>query len=310
MKKAGYFQRAGKRLRTNWQMLLMCAVPMLKIFIFSYIPMVGIILAFKNYQPKLGIFGSEWVGFKNFEFFFTSQDAFKVLRNTIGMSLLNMLVCTFANITVALMLYEVSKKQLLKLYQTVLFIPYFFSWVVVGLMLTVFLNQRSGLLTTLIYQLTGSKIDFYATPEAWIGFLPAISVWKGVGFNSLIYYSVLMSIDTELFEAAEIDGASRFKQIWHISIPFIKPMLCVMLILGAGGIIRSDFGLFYFATRNSSQLYEVTDTIDTYVFRALMQNSNFTMSAAVGLFQNVVGVILVMLTNFLAKRYNRDYALF
>ena len=310
MRPTGYFPRAKKRLRANGQMLLMCALPLLKIFVFSYLPMIGIVLAFKNYQPRLGIFGSPWVGLKNFEFFFTSKDAFRVLRNTVGMSVLNLAVCTFANVSVALMLYEVSRKRLLKLYQTVLFIPYFFSWVVVGLMLTVFLNQRDGLLTAFVYQLTGQRVDFYAAPRAWIAFLPAISVWKGVGFNSLIYYSVLMSIDTELFEAAQIDGATRFQQIRCISLPFLRPMLCVMLILGAGGIIRSDFGLFYFATRNSSQLYPVTDTIDTYVVRALMQNSNFTMSAAVGLFQNVVGVILVMLTNFLSKCYNRDYALF
>lgn len=183
MRPTGYFPRAKKRLRANGQMLLMCALPLLKIFVFSYLPMIGIVLAFKNYQPRLGIFGSPWVGLKNFEFFFTSKDAFRVLRNTVGMSVLNLAVCTFANVSVALMLYEVSRKRLLKLYQTVLFIPYFFSWVVVGLMLTVFLNQRDGLLTAFVYQLTGQRMDFYAAPRAWIAFLPAISVWKGVGFQ-------------------------------------------------------------------------------------------------------------------------------
>ena len=172
MRPTGYFPRAKKRLRANGQMLLMCALPLLKIFVFSYLPMIGIVLAFKNYQPRLGIFGSPWVGLKNFEFFFTSKDAFRVLRNTVGMSVLNLAVCTFANVSVALMLYEVSRKRLLKFYQTVLFIPYFLSWVMVGLMLTVFLNQRDGLLTAFVYQLTGQRMDFYAAPGPGSPFSP------------------------------------------------------------------------------------------------------------------------------------------
>ena len=178
----------SQRLRENWQLYVMLLIPVVLTIVYKYWPMYGIQIAFKNYKGALGFSGSSWVGLKNFEFFFTSKDAFRVLRNTVGMSVLNLAVCTFANVSVALMLYEVSRKRLLKLYQTVLFIPYFFSWVVVGLMLTVFLNQRDGLLTAFVYQLTGQRMDFYAAPRAWIAFLPAISVWKGVGINLMKAY--------------------------------------------------------------------------------------------------------------------------
>ncbi len=302
--------KARTTFKKNRAMLIMTMPAVIKTLIFSYLPMIGIILAFKDYNPRLGIFGSEWIGFKNFEFFFRSNAAIDILRNTVVISAINIITGMLINVVLALILYEVSKRIMLKFYQTVLFIPHFFSWVLVGLMLTALLNQSSGFLTNILLDLTGNKINFYAKPVYWVAILPIINAWKGAGFGSLIYYSVLMSIDKELFEAAEIDGATKLQRIWNISVPHLKPMFMVLLIINMGSIIKTDFGLFYYVTRNSPQLYAWTDTIDTYVFRALTQNNNFTMSSAVSLFQNAVGCVMLILTNKLAKRYDKDYALF
>lgn len=299
-----------KKFRDNKSLLAMCLPAIIKTIIFAYLPMVGLIIAFKNYTPKLGIFGSEWNGFANFEFFFKSNTAWDVIRNTIGLNFLNIILSTVVNVCLALFLYEVTSRRCLKVYQTVLFIPYFFSWVLVGLMLTVLLSSTSGVLTNAIYALSGEKINFYTQPNYWIAILPIINTWKGAGFGSIIYYSCLMNIDRELFEAAEIDGATKLQRIWNICIPFLKPMICVLTIMAIGGIVRADFGLFYFVPRNQAQLYPVTDVIDTYVYRALAENGDFGMSTAIGLIQSVLGFILVLGSNKIANMFDRDYALF
>lgn len=305
-----YCKQAKKRFRKNKGLLLMTVLPTIKIFVFSYLTLFGVIIAFKNFRPVDGIWGSEWVGLKNFEFFFKSNDAWRILRNTIVLSFVNIFLGLITNVSVALLLYEISNRFALKAYQTILFIPYFFSYVLVGLMLTPLLSSNGGIITDLIEQLTGTAINFYAEPIAWTIILPIVHIWKGVGYGSLVYYSALMSIDSELFEAAEIDGANKFQRIRHISLPAILPLACVLTIMGMGGIVKSDFGLFYYVTRNSSQLYEWTDTIDTYVFRALTTGANFSVTSAISLFQNVVGLILILVTNKVAKKVDNDYALF
>lgn len=299
-----------RHLREQRSLLLMCLPAIVKIFIFAYLPMFGIIIAFEDYIPVKGMFGSKWNNFKNFEFFFKSVDAWSILRNTIGLNLLLIVTELVVSVFFALLLYEISQKSLLKIYQSIMFIPYFFSWVLVGLMLTTLLNPSTGMLTVIIHAVTGRNIAFYSHPAYWIVILPLVGVWKGTGFGSLVYYSCLLSIDKELFEAAEIDGATKLQSIRNISLPFLMPMICVMTILAVGRIMRSDFGLFYFVPRNVTSLYPVTDVLDTYVFRALTINSDFGMSSAVGVFQSVVGFVLIILTNKFAKRYNTDYSLF
>lgn len=301
---------AIKHLKQNREMLLMTLPAVVKTLIFSYLPMFGVIIAFKNYIPARGIFGSVWNGLDNFKFFFASQTAWQILRNTLGLNLIGIFLGLVVNVVLALFLYEITRRFLLKIYQTILFIPWFFSWVLVGLMFTSLLNPNSGLLTALIKAVTGTEVNFYAQPVYWVVILPLVSVWKNAGFGSLVYYSVLMSIDSELFEAAEIDGATKWQRMRFISVPFLIPMICVMTILAFGGIIRSDFGLFYFVPQNQTQLYPVTDVIDTYVYRALAINGSFGMSAAIGLFQSVVGFVLVLITNKAAKSVDRDYSLF
>ncbi|MFD2329875.1 ABC transporter permease [Cohnella sp. GCM10020058] len=299
-----------KPVARNGQLILMSLPAIIKIFIFSYLPMIGIVMAFKDYVPVKGIAGSAWNGFDNFRFFFQSADAWRILRNTLGLNAMLIVVELIAGVFFALLLYEVTAKKMLKVYQSVMFFPYFFSWVLVGLMLTTLLNPSTGMLTTLIRELTGYEVAFYSKAWYWIIILPLVAIWKGTGFGSLIYYSALMSIDKELFEAAEIDGASRTQSIRHISIPFLLPVMMMLTILAIGQIMRADFGLFYFVPRNVSALYPVTDVLDTYVFRALTVNGDFAMSAAVGVFQSLVGLVLILGTNRMAKLFNREYGLF
>ena len=290
--------------------LLMMAMPaIIKIFIFSYLPMIGIVIAFKNYYPIKGIFASPWNGLKNFEFFFVSADAWRILRNTIGLNLLMIVTGPVVHITVALLLYTITKPIALKIYQSILFVPHFFSWVLVGLLLTTLLDYPNGLATKLLASLN-LDVNLYGTPAAWVGIIPLVSIWKSTGFKSLIYYAVLMNISTDLFEAARIDGANEMQVVRHISLPHIVPMLIVQLILAVGGIIRGDFGLFYYVPRNLGVLYPVTEVIDTYVFKALTTNGDFGMSAAVGLFQSVVGCLMILLTNKLASSVDSSLGLF
>ncbi|NOU63902.1 ABC transporter permease subunit [Paenibacillus sp. LMG 31461] len=306
----GVPRKKHKRFISHWQLIVMSLPAIIKIFVFAYLPMVGIMMAFKDYVPTKGILGSPWNGFDNFKFFFQSADAWRILRNTIGLNGLLIIVELLAGVFFALLLYEVAGKKTLKVYQSVMFFPYFFSWVLVGLMLTTLLNPSTGLLSTLIRKMTGYEVAFYSEPWYWLIILPLVAVWKGTGFSSLIYYSALMSIDKELFEAAEIDGATKVQTVRHISIPFLAPMMVMLTILAIGHIMRADFGLFYFVPRNVSALFPVTDVLDTYVFRALTVNGDFAMSSAVGVFQSIVGFILILGTNRVAKLFNKEYGLF
>ncbi|THF79187.1 sugar ABC transporter permease [Cohnella fermenti] len=281
-----------------------------KILIFSYLPLIGIVIAFKDYVPRLGILGSPWNGLENFEFFFKSSDAWRILRNTIGLNALIIAAELVVAVSMALLLYEISNRKALKAYQSIMFFPYFFSWVLTGLMLTTLLNPNNGIVSRLIEDMTGREAAFYSEPWYWIVILPLVSIWKGTGFSSLIYYSALMGIDKDLFEAAEIDGATKLQAMRFISLPFLMPIMVMLTILAVGHILRADFGLFYFVPRNVSALYPVTDVLDTYVFRALTVNGNFTMSAAVSVFQSFVGLVLILGTNRLAKMYDKEYGLF
>lgn len=291
------------------QLLAMSIPAMLKLLIFSYLPMIGIIMAFEDYLPRRGIFGSEFVGLKNFEFFFKSDDAFRVTRNTILMNLIFIVTGLMVALALALLMSEIRSRFILKLVQTLMFLPYFISWTIGGILMTTFLDTN-GLITQAIAQLTGTKINFYASPQYWWIILPIMNIWKSAGVSSIIYYANILSIDKSLYEAAAIDGASRLQSTIHITLPQLKTMMIVMTIMNLGNVIRADFGIFYFGTRNSSLLYPVTDVIDTYVFRALNSLGDFSMAAAVGLFQSIVGCILVVSANMVVRRINRQAALF
>jgi len=301
--------------KSDITMLSMCVPTLIKLLIFQYLPMIGILIAFQEYKPSKylfeagrGVFGSKFVGFKNFEFFFKGVAA-EVTFNTLAYNAVFIVTGLVFSVVLALILFEVSNKKVVKSFQTVVFFPYFISWALVGLILTSMLNS-SGMVTNLVLQLTGKKIDFYSTPGYWRFILPVVNIWKGCGVSAIIYYANMLSVSNEYYEAAYLDGASKLQCARHITLPFIMPMIVTLTLLSLGGIIRSDFGIFYFATRNSQLLYPATTVIDTYVYRALESLGDFSMSTAIGLYQSVIGFILVIVSNKIVQKRDAQRALF
>ncbi len=303
--------RKSKKITSReWSLYSMCAIPMLLVFVFNYLPMGGIIIAFKNYKFNKGIFGSEWIGFKNFEYFFTSNDFFRITRNTVLMNLLFISTALICAVTLAILLYELKSRLATKIYQTLLITPNFISWVIVAYMLYAFLQPQSGIVNQFLVNVLHIKaVDWYATPEAWPVIFVIWNIWKGVGMNSVIYYAALMGIDQSLFEAARIDGANKMQIVWNIIVPGLVSLMTILNILNIGGIFRSNFDIFYQLPRDIGTLYPTTDVIDTYIFRTMRVIGDMGMSAAVGLLQSIVGFIMVTLTNSISKRVS-DISLF
>lgn len=303
-------RKTGKFFGRNGIWFLMCTPMLLLTLIFAYIPMPGVILAFKNYNFSKGLFGSDWVGFQNFSFFFKSQDFWLVTRNTVGLNLLFLIIGHLVALLFAILMFEITKKFFLKLYQTIMFFPYFLSWVVVGYMLYAFLNMEYGMVNQFLKSLGVEPIAWYTEPAYWPWILLLVSIWKGVGANCIIYYASIIGIDSEYYEAAVLDGASKRQMVMYITIPFVMPLVILFLLLGIGQIFRADFGMFYILPRNSGILQSTTQVIDTYVYNMLRQVNDMGMGAAVGLYQSVVGFILIFTANLLVKRVSRENALF
>lgn len=300
--------------RKNWKenvQLLSLAMPtILLLGVFAYWPMFGVVLAFKDYKVPKGIWGSPWVGFKNFEFFLKSQDAWRVTRNTLGLNLMFIVVGIVCGVVFALIMFEVKRARQVKIYQTVSIIPSFLSWVAVGYIVYALLDPTKGVVNQVIDFFGGTQIAWYSEPKYWPVILLITKTWQSVGLGSIIYYAALMGVDSELYEAAEIDGAGKLQKTWFVSLPQIVPIIIIMGILDIGKIFRADFGLFYNVTRDVGALYSTTDVIDTYVFRSLMSQGNIGMSSAVGLFQSIVCFVTLMLTNAVVRRVSPENSLF
>lgn len=295
--------------RDNLVYDIMVLPGMALLFLFAYIPMGGLVISFQNFRYDKGLFRSEFIGFENFKFFFTSLDASRVLVNTLMLNLIFIsLGITFA-VAFALFLFQINQKALIKIYQTAMLLPYFLSWVVVGIMSYAFLSPQYGVLNKMFSYFGGEGIDWYSKPGYWPFILAFFSIWKSAGINCIIYYSGLLGIDKSLFEAAEIDGANYLQKTFYISLPSIRTLVIIMTLLALGGIFRSDFGLFYQLTRDIGKLYPTTDVIDTYIFRALRTNGDVGMSAAVGFFQSVVGFVIIMVANTVVRKIEKESAL-
>ena len=281
-------------------------------FLFSYLPMFGIVLAFKNYKVTKGIWGSDWADpiFKNFEFFITSSDAGRVIRNTLCMNFLFIFAGLFFSVSFALLLFEVKKAIHVKVYQTFAILPSFLSWVAVSYIVYALLDPDKGIINQMIRRFGGENISWYTEPGYWPVILLLVKTWHGVGLSCIVYYAALMGIDSELFEAAEVDGASKLQRVVHISVPHLIPIMVMMTILDIGKIFRADFGLFYNVPRNVGRLYPVTDVMDTYVYRTLMQVGDVGMSSAAAFIQSVVCTITILITNAIVKKIQPDYTLF
>ncbi len=296
--------------RLNLELFLLALPGMLIVFTFHYLPLPGIIVAFKSIQYDKGIFGSPWTGFDNFKFLFLTDIINRITRNTVLINLMFILFGTIFCIATALMLFEITKRILVKIYQTIIIFPHFLSWVVVAFMFYGLINSQYGLINKMTESLGWGRVDWYSTPEIWPLILLITHIWKAVGMGSVIYYASLMGIDREYYEAAEIDGATKWQQTIYISIPFLVPLVIILTILSLGNIIRADFGMFYYLTKDVPVLYSTTDVVDTYVYRALRSLGDPGMAGAAGLYQSVVGFVLIMTTNLIIKKIRPGYELF
>lgn len=305
-KKAGLIKSQRKM---NWGLTVLAVPGFLFLLAFYYAPLIGIVIPFKRVDYAKGIWASDWVGFENFEFLFKSQDAFRITRNTLCLNAVFITLTLAAAIFLAILMNELTRRKI-KVYQTAMFIPYFVSWVVASYVVYAMLSPDLGVIPNLMEAAGKEPVNFYATPEVWPVILTIAYLWKNIGYMTLLFYATLISIDSSYLEAAAIDGANRRQQVFRIMIPYMMPTIVMMTLLQIGKIFYSDFGMFYFLTRNAGALYETTDVIDTYVYRALRVTGNIGISSAAALYQSIVGFALVLISNLIVKKRNKDYAIF
>ncbi|MDE6932317.1 MAG: ABC transporter permease subunit [Oscillospiraceae bacterium] len=293
----------------NKMLYLMTLPAIVWVFIFCYIPMYGVLIAFKDFNFKKGIWGSDWVGLKNFRFLFNYKGVGRIFFNTIFLNILFIVTGTIFAVGLALVFVEIKNKVYNKVVQTIAIFPHFVSWTVVAMFLSGIIGG-SGTLTQWIIQHGGENPNFYGNASWWPLILVLLKIWQGAGYGTIVYVAAITGFDQGMYEAARIDGASRLQMITRITLPLLKPTIIMLTIMSIGKIFAGDFGMIYALVGDNSQLYATTDVIDTFVYRALRQLNNMGMSTATSLFQSVVGLILVFTTNAIAKKVEPDSAIF
>lgn len=300
-------------LYSNRLVLLLALPGIILIFLLKYIPMFGIVVAFEDFRAETG-FLSPWVGFDNFRLLFGSPVLWRIIRNTISLNVLFLVVTTIFSVGMALMLNELGKPLFKKVTQSIMYLPFFMSWTVVAMLLYGFFDFESGMINSVLETFGMSPVSFYDKPAWWPIILTVLRVWKGTGSGCILYLAVLVGIDSQLYEAAEIDGASRWQRVRFISLPLLTPTIVLVTLLAIGRIFYGDFGMIYTVVGDNALLYPTTDVIDTYIIRALATTTNFGMSTAVGLSQSVLGFICVFGSNWIVKKWSQrrgeDYSLF
>ncbi len=297
-------------LNTHKWLWLMALPGIAVVFVFNYLPMFGVILAFKDYKHSDGILGSKWVGFDNFKYLFSTRDAWNITYNTLFLNSLFIITGTVGGILIALLINEVKNKWLIKFYQSAMFLPYFISWVIVSYFVYSLLSYDMGMINSMLTFFGLEPVQWYNEPKLWPAILTIVNLWKGVGYGSVIYLAGIMGIDGELYEAATIDGASKLQQIKKITLPLLSPLIITLTLMSIGRIFFADFGLFYNVTLDNGGLYSTTNVIDTYVFRALKFSGDIGMASAAGFYQAFVGFLLVLASNLFVKKINPERALF
>ncbi|MBW5445750.1 ABC transporter permease subunit [Cohnella sp. CFH 77786] len=296
---------------------LMMAPALIVLIINNYIPMVGSLIAFKSMTYASPSFfqnfvDSPWIGWKNFEFLFNSSDAWLITRNTLAYNAVFIVLNLVVGVALALMFHNLRNKKLAKFYQTTMFLPYFLSMIIVAYLAYGFLNPDIGVMNKLILPWFGNEegVMWYSDPKWWPLILPIVNTWKFIGYYAVFYLAAIIGIDNEYYEAAHIDGATRWRQVWTITLPLIKPVIIILTLLQIGRIFYADFGLFFQVTQNAGALYEKTLIIDTYVFQGFRATGDIGMSSAAGLYQAVVGFVLVFASNLIVRRISKEDALF
>lgn len=300
-----------RRLWTYRTLVLMCVPAILFFLVMSYLPMPGLYLAFINYNYSAGIFGSQFVGFDNFKFLVTSGALWKLTFNTIAYNLAFIFFGNILQIGIAILLNELRKKWFKKLSQSLMFLPFFISFVLVGLIAYNILSYDFGLLNGILKSIGWEPVKTYSNPTIWPFIIVITFLWQSTGYGSIVYFAAIMGLDSEIVEAAEIDGANALQRIRYIVLPWLKPTFIILLLFSLGGILRGNFGLFYnLVGANNTALFDATDIIETFVFRSLMNNFNFSLGSAVSLYQSVFGFFIVITANWLVKKVSPENTLF
>lgn len=300
--------RIKKDLRTNMPFYILMLPAVICFLLFNYLPMLGIVMAFKNFNYRKGIFGSDWCGLKNFEVFFRNPDAWLITRNTVLYNLVFIFLGLVLAVAAALAINELRNKRAGKVYQTIALMPHFLSYVIVAYLVFAFLGTENGVVNRSLLPALGKEpVNWYSESKYWPYILVFVKMWKSIGYNSIVYLAAICGISPEYYEAATIDGATRRQQIMHITLPGIKPMICIMLINAMGGLFNSDFGLFYNVTMNSGAIFSTTNVLGTYIYRSM---GDVSFSTAAGLYVSVVGFIMIMVTNTIVKKIDADSSLF
>ncbi|WP_339316422.1 ABC transporter permease subunit [Paenibacillus sp. FSL R10-2734] len=291
--------------------LYLLALPgMIWFFIFAYLPMGGIVIAFQDFKAAKGIMGSEFVGLKNFMFFFQSNDWIRIVFNTVFLNILFIIFNMIAAVAIAIMVTEIGGKRFKKITQSVMIFPHFLSWTVVAMFVMAFVSTDGGYLNQILALFGAKPIQFLSSPEYWPVILVVLNIWHGAGFSSIVYMATIAGINPDIYESASIDGASRSQKIRFITLPLLRPTIILLLILAVGGIFNGNFGMIYAIIGRNPPLYPTTDVIDTYLFRAMMDLGDMSMSAAIGFMQSLIGFILVLTVNTIAKKAAPESAIF
>lgn len=303
-------------MRKNWVLLLMALPGALWMIFFFYIPVFGNVVAFKDFRFSSdggflrSLYESEWVGLKNFEFLFSSDNAWIITRNTVLYNLGFIVIGTACAVALAIVMSMLRNKRRVKTYQTAMMFPYFISWIIISSFVYSFLSPDKGIVNRVMVNMGSSPINWYTDPTYWPFIIIFIGIWKNLGYQSVIYFASIMGIDPTYYEAAKIDGANRWQQIRHVTIPQIVPLISILMILAVGNIMRADFGLFYNVPRNSGPLTPVTQVLDTFVYKGLAASGDLGMSSAAGLYQSVVGLVILVGANSIVRKLDPDSSLF
>lgn len=306
--KKGFFHEMKK----NFSLYTMTIPAIVLLIIFSYFPLMGLIIAFKDFRFDQGILGSEWIKpiFTNFNFLFTSDSAIRAIRNTLALNAMFIISGVVIEVGLALLINEIGNKWFRRITQSLTFLPYFVSWIVVGVISYNLLSYDTGSVNNLIVALGVEKVDWYSKVGLWPVLLLVFNRWKNSGYGAVVYLATLAGIDSSYYEAAQIDGATKWQQIRHISIPLIMPTVIILTLLQIGKIMNADFGMFWSLVGDASQLYPSTDVIDTFVYRNLRNLGDIGMASATGFVQSIISFILVVGSNLLVRKYDKDSALF
>ena len=304
---------SGTLSRKIWNskvLLLMCLPAIIYFIAFSYAPLPGIYVAFVNYNYRSGIFGSQFIGLKNFDFVAKSGKLWSLTRNTILFNLAFIVLDNLLAVVVAILLKEIQSKWFRKVSQTMMFLPYFISQVLVGLLVFSLLNSDTGYLNVLLTGMGQEGLRLYKTGDPWPFIIVLVHLWQKTGYNSVVYFAAIMGIDSAVIEASMIDGCNGWQKIRHIILPSLRPTIVILLLFALGGIVKGDFGLFWNLVGRNPILYNPVDIIEMYVYRATISDFNFSTASAVGLYQSLIGFVLVLTVNGVVKKLEPDYSLF